>query len=83
MDIVPKTPSLIDDELNNLVGDIVFESLQNKFGFKKFRVYYILFIPVDVKSKNEDSVVEAFSNSLEECYVTHNFDLWKDEQWMK
>ena len=35
VDIVPKTPSLIDDELNNFVGDIVFKSLQNKkFGLK-------------------------------------------------
>ena len=35
VDIVPKTPLLIDDELNNLVGDIDFESLQNKkFGLK-------------------------------------------------
>ena len=33
VDIVPKTPVLIDNELNNLVGDIVFKSLQNnKFG---------------------------------------------------
>ena len=35
VDIVPKTPSLIDDELSNLVRDRVFESSQNKkFGLK-------------------------------------------------
>ena len=66
MDIVPKTPVLIDDELSNLVDDIVFKSLQKKkFGFKILECI-ILFIPVDVKSSDDDPVIETFLNSMEE-----------------
>ena len=44
VDIAPKTSVLIDNELNNLVGDKVFESLQNKkFGLKFQSVLYIVY----------------------------------------
>ena len=44
VDIVPKTSVLIDNELNNLVGDKVFESLENKkFGLKFQSVIYIVY----------------------------------------
>ena len=37
---------------------------------------------VDVKSNDDNPVVEALSNSVEEYYVTHDYDLWKIEKWM-
>ena len=37
-------------------------------------MYYILFIPVVVKSNDNDSVVEILKTSLEEYYVTHNWE---------
>ena len=42
-------------------------------------MYNILFIPVNVKS-NDDSVAETLTKSLEECYVTHNWE-WIMEGW--
>ena len=43
-------------------------------------MYNILLIPVDVKSNDDDSVVETLKDSLEEYYVTHNWE-WIMEGW--
>ena len=43
-------------------------------------MYYILFIPVVVKSNDDDSVVETLKNSLEEYYITHNWE-WIRVGW--
>ena len=63
VDIVPKTPSLIDDELSNLVGDKVFKLLQyKKFGLNIFECI-VLLISVDL---NNDPIVGIIWNVLVE-----------------